>query len=166
MIDTPLATIFARIGDALEHRIAPELDSPMLRGQVLTVVELLAQLAGKVEYRRDLLLDDIERARQVVALLVGVLDDTGVAVPDDVRAAAASFDPASAPGDELLVAKRRAKARASEALRLFESVRADVADAGDVESRVLALLAQGAMRDIMMFRPQRFDTISQREEQE
>lgn len=165
MNETPIDTILGRINDTLENRIAPELVSPVLRGQVIAVVELLNQLAGKVEYRRDLLTEDIERARETIAMLLDVFDAARIAVPDELRAAAAPFDPATAIGGELLEARRRARASISTALELLDANRARVADADAVESRVLDRLQQGVMRDILLFRPQRFDKISQRDEE-
>jgi len=166
MIDTPLPTIIDRLTHTLEHTIAPEIASPVVRGQLFSVVELLNQLLGKIEYRHDLVLADIDRGQQTLALLIPVLTEARVDIPEEIAAAGQPADRSRVVGDDLLAARRRTEAAVSAALDLLDRHRAAIPEADQLEARVLGMLQQGVMRDLMLFRPQRFDKISQRAEED
>ncbi|MEW6441129.1 MAG: hypothetical protein AB1640_09380 [bacterium] len=168
-METPLKTFVERISHTLENVVAPELSSPMVRGQLFAAVELLNQLPGRFEYRHDFLVQDIGAGRQMLATLTEALRGAGLEMPEEISAAAAAAAPdlTGASGEQLWEGRTRLEAAVSAALDLLNAHRAEIADAAaGAERAVLALLQQGALRDLMLFRRQRFDKISQRVQEE
>jgi hypothetical protein len=163
MADTPLATIVERINRALENVVAPEVKSTIVRGQLFAVVELLNQLPGRFEYRHDFLGQDIARCRAMLADLVGGLAAAGLTVPEEASSSVRPVDLAGMSGDQLREERDRVESAVSVALDLVHAHKDVVgAAAGGLEKAVLDRLLEGNARDLGLFRPQRFDRISQR----
>ena len=101
MTDTPLATIVERINQTLENVIAPEIESTIVRGQLFAVVELLNQLQGKYEYRHDLMVQDIQVGRQMLATLIEAFEKAGVETPQAISTATQEIDLFGMSGDQL-----------------------------------------------------------------
>ena len=161
-METPLTSIVERINRALEFVVAPEVTSPIVRGQLLAVVELLNQLQGRFGYRHDFLVQDIDRAREILAVLVDALAVAGVEIPPEIASAPRSVELLGATEERLRAERAAAESAVSAALDLLDAHRDAIADAGRVEAVVLDRLQPGIQRDLMLFRPPRFDKISQR----
>ena len=61
-----LERLFDGIASSLREDVAPAVDDPYAKAQVAAAIELLANLAERVEWRSDLLRDEIERVRAVL----------------------------------------------------------------------------------------------------
>lgn len=61
-----LDRIFDGIARSLSEDVAPLVDDPYAKSQVMAAVELVNNLATRVEWRREPLLADIEAAREVL----------------------------------------------------------------------------------------------------
>lgn len=61
-----LERLFDGMATSLREDVAPALEDPYARAQVSATIELLANLAVRVEWRADLLRDEIERIRDVL----------------------------------------------------------------------------------------------------
>jgi hypothetical protein len=166
MTDTPLPTIVDRINHTLENVIAPEIESTIVRGQLFAVVELLNQLQGKYEYRHDLLVQDIQVGRQMLTTLTETFARAGVDTPETISAAAQEVELLGMSGDQLREVRSRVEAAVSDALDLLDASRSGISQVEHVEKAVLAQLGQTILRDMMLFRRQRFDKISQRAQEE
>jgi len=78
-----LERLFEGMATSLREDVAPALEDPYARAQVSATIELLANLAVRVEWRADLLRDEIERIREVLETAserAAVLDE---AIPAD-----------------------------------------------------------------------------------
>lgn len=166
MTDTPLASIVERINHTLEHVIAPEIESAIVRGQLFAVVELLNQLQGKYEYRHDLMVQDIQAGRHMLATLIEAFAKAGVETPEEIAGTTPEVDLVGMSGEHLREMRSRLEAAVSAALDLLDAKRSGIAEAEKVEQAVLRQLGQNILRDMMLFRPQRFDKISQRVKEE
>jgi len=166
MKDTPLATIVDRINQTLENVIAPEIESTIVRGQLFAVVELLNQLQGKYEYRHDLMAQDIQVGRQMLATLIEAFEKAGVETPEAVSTLTREVDLSGMSGDQLREVRNGVEGAVSHALDLLHANRSRIDQAEQVEKAVLGQLGQNILRDMMLFRPQRFDKISQRAQEE
>lgn len=62
-----LERIFEGMQEALREHVLPEVADPYARAQVSAAVELLGNLATRVEWRVDHLVEEIERVRAVLA---------------------------------------------------------------------------------------------------
>lgn len=163
MMDTPLQRIVERISHTLENVIAPEIASTIVRGQLFAVVEILNQIQERFDYRHDLMFQDIRVGRQMLDTLTAALEAAGVETPEGISAAARESEPAAgASGGELREARTRVEAAVSEALDCLDAHRARIPGAETVEKTLVGQLGQTILRDMMLFRPQRFDKISQR----
>jgi len=162
MMDTPLSSIVERISHTLENVIAPEIGSPIVRGQLFAVVELLKQLQGRFEYRHDFMAQDIQAGRRMLATLIEAFRGAGLETPAEIAAPAEATDLFGKGGDELREEKGRVEEAVSRGLDLLDARREAIHDAAVVENAVLGQIAQGILRDLSLFRPQRFDKISQR----
>jgi hypothetical protein len=65
-VQNSLERLFEGIANSLHENVAPAVDDPFAKAQVAATIELLANLAARVEWRADLLLDEIERIRLVL----------------------------------------------------------------------------------------------------
>ena len=61
-----LERLFDGVVTSLRDDVAPAVDDPYARAQVAAAIELLANLAERVEWRSDLLRDEIEQVRAVL----------------------------------------------------------------------------------------------------
>ena len=61
-----LDRLFDGIAISLRENVAPAVDDPFAKAQVAATIELLANLAVRVEWRADLLREEIERIRTVL----------------------------------------------------------------------------------------------------
>ena len=61
-----LERLFDGIATSLRENVAPVVEDPYAKAQVAATIELLANLAVRVEWRADLLLEEIERIRAVL----------------------------------------------------------------------------------------------------
>ncbi len=61
-----LDRLFDGIAASLRDNVAPAVDDPFAKAQVAATIELLANLAVRVEWRADLLREEIERIRVVL----------------------------------------------------------------------------------------------------
>lgn len=166
MTDTPLATIVERINQTLENVIAPEIESTIVRGQLYAVVELLNQLLGKYEYRHDLMVQDIHVGKQMLTTLIEALEKAGIQSPEAISTATQEVDLFGMNGDQLREVRSGMEAAVSAALDLLDANRSGIAQPEKVEKAVLGQLGQNILRDMMLFRRQRFDKISQRTQEE
>lgn len=164
MADMPLASIVERINLTLESVVAPEIASPIVRGQLFAVVELLNQLPGRFDYRHDFLAEDIVRCREILAYLAEPLAAAGVAAPEEASAAARPVGLGGMSGDQLREERDRVQTAVSNALDLLHAHRENVGEVRGLQEGVLDRLMPGVLRDVGQFRRQRFDRISQREE--
>jgi hypothetical protein len=61
-----LERLFDGIATSLRENVAPAVEDPYAKAQVAATIELLANLAVRVEWRADLLREEIERIRAVL----------------------------------------------------------------------------------------------------
>ncbi len=166
MMDTPLTRIVEGINHTLENVIAPEIESPIVRGQLFAVVELLNQIQGRFDYRHDFMAQDIQAGRQMLSALIEAFEKAGVETPEAISSAAEETNLSGMSGDQLRESRDHVEAAVSAALDLLDAHRAEISQAEGVEKTVLGQLGQNILRDMMLFRPQRFDKISQRVQEE
>lgn len=67
MMQNSLERLFDGLAASLRDTVAPAVADPYAKAQVLAAVELLNNLASRVEWRRDQILAEIEAARRVLA---------------------------------------------------------------------------------------------------
>jgi hypothetical protein len=84
-----LDRLFEGLATSLREDVAPAVEDPYAKAQVSAAIELLANLAARVEWRADLLHEEIERSRTVLetaperpALLDTPVPESGAALSD------------------------------------------------------------------------------------
>jgi hypothetical protein len=82
-----LDRLFEGLATSLREDVAPAVEDPYAKAQVSAAIELLANLAARVEWRADLLHEEIERSRTVLetarerpALLDAAVPESGAAL--------------------------------------------------------------------------------------
>jgi hypothetical protein len=88
----PLNIYFKRLTDALENVVAPEIESDHVRGQVFAVVELIRQIIDRIEYKQDLINQEIELGRNTIGQIADALVDAGVDAPAEIAEFIQSFE--------------------------------------------------------------------------
>lgn len=83
-----LDRIFEGIARSLSEDVAPHVEDPYARSQVMAAVELVNNLATRVEWRREPLLADIAAAREVLAAAGAAVDEVDPAASGEEMAAA------------------------------------------------------------------------------
>lgn len=162
MMDTHFTSIVERINHTLENVIAPEIESPIVRGQLFAIVEILNQIQERFDYRHDFMVQDIQVGKQMLATLIEAFEKAGVETPEAISSETREVDLSGMNGDQLREVRNRMEAAVSTALDLLDANRAGIEQAELVEKDVLGQLGQNILRDVMLVRPQRFDKISQR----
>jgi len=166
MMDTPFASIAERINHTLENVIAPEIESPIVRGQLFAIVEILNQIQGRFDYRHDFMVQDIQVGGQMLATLIEAFEKAGVETPEAISSETREVDLSGMSGDQLREVRSRMEAAVSAALDLLDANRSGIEQPEQVEKAVLGQLGQNILRDMMLFQRQRFDKISQRVQEE
>ncbi len=166
MMDTPFTRIVEGLNHTLENVIAPEIESTIVRGQLFAVVEFLNQIQGRFDYRHDLMVQEIQVGKQMLATLIEAFEEAGDETPGEISTATEEVDLLGMSGEQLREARNRVEAAVSAALDLLDAHRSGIAQAQKVEKTVLGQLGQNILRNMMLFRRQRFDKISQRVQEE
>ena len=78
-----LERLFEGIATSLREDVAPGIEDPYARAQVSAAIELLGNLAVRVEWRADLLHEEIARVRDVLATAAERPGADGVIVLDE-----------------------------------------------------------------------------------
>jgi hypothetical protein len=84
-----LERLFEGLATSLREDVTPAVEDPYAKAQVSAAIELLANLAARVQWRADLLHEEIEHCRAVLetaaerpALLDATLPESGAALSD------------------------------------------------------------------------------------
>jgi len=75
-----------RITQALDKVVAPEIESDRVRGQVFAVINLIEQLAEKIEYKPALIQQEIEMGSETFRRVVQAVEKGVGDVPKDLQA--------------------------------------------------------------------------------
>ena len=75
-----------RVSHALEHVIAPQIESDHVRGQVLAAVFLLDQLMDRIDYKADMVRQEIEMACGNLKKFVSAMEGKACQAPGELRA--------------------------------------------------------------------------------
>lgn len=74
----------SRICNTLEHVVAPDVESDFARSQVFAITALLGSLGRKIEYKQDLIAEEINAGLEIIKTIADVLKDAGLDAPDEV----------------------------------------------------------------------------------
>lgn len=142
-----------RITHALEHVIAPLIESDYGRGQLLAAVFLLDQLTDRIEYKAELIQQEIETGCETIRKIVDAIEERGGEAPGDLKAFLGEIDRESCAQD--LAFRSRCDEMLCSAIDSFYANRKkfDPASAHAVEGLILGHLTQIASRDLGMFKP-------------
>jgi hypothetical protein len=142
-----------RITHALEHVIAPLIESDYGRGQLLAAVFLLDQLTDRIDYKAELIRQEIETGCETIRKIVDAIEERGGEAPDDLKAFPGEADREDCPPD--LALRSRCDEMLCCAIDSFfaNRERFDPASAHAMEGLILGHLTQIASRDLGMFKP-------------
>ena len=142
-----------RISHALEHVVAPLIESDFARGQLLAAVYLLDQLTDRIQYKEELIEQEIEAGRETIRKILDALEERGGEVPEDLKAFVAETGRQGCPRD--LAFRARCDEMLCSAIDSFYAnrTRFDPAVAHEVEGWILGHLTQIASRDLGMYKP-------------
>lgn len=157
---------FTGIQQTLEEVVVPHISSPYVRGQVIAVMEILNQMQNWVEYRSDLLEDEISRARVVISSIAEALKTLG----PEVREATGDFFreseslKAAAPknGKEILELRNRTNRLLELSQQLFHKIREIIPpeEKANIEKLLGAHLGYISRRNLKLLRPTLLNKIS------
>ena len=142
-----------RITHALEHVIAPLIESDYGRGQVLAAVYLLDQLTDRIDYKAELIVQEIETACETIRKIVDAIEERGGEAPDDLKVFLGETDRENCAQD--LAFRSRCDEMLCSAIDSFYDNRKkfDPASAHAMEGLILGHLTVIASRDVGMFKP-------------
>ena len=141
-----------RITNALENVVAPLIESDYGRGQLLAAVFLLDQLTDRIDYKAELIQQEIETGCETIRKIVDAIQDGGGEVPGDLKAFIDEVEGESCVQD--LAFRGRCDEMLCSAIDAFYSNRKrfDPASAHATEGLILGHLTQIASRDLGMFK--------------
>lgn len=151
-METSFETYVDRINSALKSIVMPEVASPLAQSQLLMIMELLNQWRPRLQYRHDLLVQDLEWVQEALRPLLKALSDGGIRVPEDITEAAEIKLTTEVYGKGLQEEVRCVQAAASKALDLLYAHSDQIEDIDNVQRTVFRSLRKSAERDAMMMR--------------
>ncbi len=163
-MDTNFETYVTRINYTLENLIAPQIQSDFIRGQVSAIMELLNQLTSRLEYRHELLLEDIERFRGILQTVIETLSNHKIHIQTDLLRQA-EVQTIGKYGKQLRDIYDRMEAAASNAINLLYENRDKIKNAKEVEHHILRQIASGIIRDVMLFKPEMMVEVAKKQQQ-
>ena len=142
-----------RITYALEHQIAPLIESDHGRSQLLAAVFLLDQLTDRIDYKADIIKQEIETNCETIRKVVAGLEKKEGNVPAELKAFLDEIEGRAWTPD--LAFRRRCDEMLSIAIDSYFSNRDrfDAASAYEMEEILLGSLTQTAARNLGMFKP-------------
>lgn len=142
-----------RITHALEHVIAPLIESDYGRGQLLAAVYLLDQLTDRIDYKQELIQQEIETGCEIIRKIVDSIEERGGETADDLKAFLGETDWENCAPN--LAFRGRCDEMLCSAIDSFYANRKkfDPASAHTMEGLILGHLTQIASRDMGMFKP-------------
>jgi hypothetical protein len=141
-----------RVSHALEHVVAPEIESEYVRGQVLAAVFLIDQLMDRIDYKPELIRQEIQSSCKTAQRVLSVLMERGVNPPNEVKEFLTEVERGSY---ELTVeCRNRCADSLSVAIDLFHAHRNRLESAVDYEMEEVLLghLSTVASRDMGLFK--------------
>jgi hypothetical protein len=142
-----------RITHALEYVVAPLVESDFARGQLLSAVYLLDQLTDRIDYKAEIVEQEIETTRETTLRIVDAIEETGGEVPEDLK----SFvhEAAGVGRARDLALRKRCEEMLSTAIDSFYANRKafDPASAHATEGLILGHLTRIGSRDMGMYKP-------------
>ena len=142
-----------RITHALEHVVAPLIESDYGRGQLLAAVFLLDQLTDRIEYKAELIEQEIEESCETIRKIVDALEERAGELPKGLKAFLGESGGEGLARD--LTFRRRCEEMLCAAIDSFYANRKrfDPDSAHAVEGLILGYLTRIASRDLGMFKP-------------
>jgi hypothetical protein len=142
-----------RITHALEHVVAPLVESDFARGQLLAAVFLLDQLTDRIDYKAELIRQEIETCCDTTRKVVNAIEEREGQVPEGLGAFLRELDRQGPVQD--LAFRSRCDEMLCSAIDSFYANRKrfDPASTHALEGLILGHLTQIASRDLGMFKP-------------
>jgi len=160
-MDTHFETYVTRINYTLENIIAPQIQSDFIRSQVFSVMELLHQLTSRLEYRHDLLLEDINRLKGIAQTVIETFDKHNIPIQKELLNRV-DVQMMGKYGKQLREVHDQMEITASQAIDLLYENRDKIKNAKEVEHRILKQITEGIIRDVMLFKPEMMHEVSKR----
>jgi len=149
-----------RLAAALENVVAPEIDDDFARGQLYAVSELINQLTGKLEYKRDLVGEDIKAGHEALVGLLADLEDVGAPRPGGIVAAIEEMGKDPKP----IGVERRGQVEAllCDAIDHFHDHKQEIGAeaAAKLDKELRDLLTRQATKELGRMKPPQFEKIS------
>ncbi len=161
MLDMPFSRIIEGLNYSLENVIAPEIESPIAKGQLFAVVEILNQIKGRFDHKFELVVEDIKVSQKALATLIETLSAASVEIPSEYHSNTEAIDLAAMTGEELREKRNQLEIIVSGALDLLDAHRADIPDAQKVEHAVFMQFGATIFRNMLLVGKYRFDKITQ-----
>ncbi len=142
-----------RITHALEHVVAPLVESDFARGQLLAAVYLLDQLTDRIEYKADMIEQEIETGIETIRKIVEAIEEREGRVPDDLKSFVQEAGQEGRARD--LAFRSQCDVMLSTAIDAFYANRKtfDSASSHALEGLILGHLTQIGSRDMGMYKP-------------
>jgi len=157
---------FAGIQQTLEEVVIPEISSLYVRGQVYAVMEILNQMQNFIEFRSDLLKEEVDRTREVLNNIGTALGSLGPevqeAIKDFVRSKQELEAARPGSGKELMELRDRTNRLLELGQELFHRARGTMAreERERVEGLLKSHLGQISRRNLKLLRPTLLKKIS------
>lgn len=148
----PMEGYLERIAYALEHVIAPQIESDFARGQLLAAVFLLDQLTDRVDYKAGLVRQEIEWSVETLRKMLEALEEKRAEMPADLKAFHEELNRQGCGQD--LAFRNRCDEMLCSAIDVYYAHldRFEPASAQEMEERILGHLSQIAFRDLGMLK--------------
>ena len=147
-----------RITQALDKVVAPEIESDRVRGQVFAVINLIEQLAEKIEYKPALIQQEIEMGSETFRRVVQAVEKGVGDVPKDLQAFLQELDRSG----QGLGFRDRVEEMLCQAIDFFYAHRGrlEPAAALEVDGLIRGYITKITTRDLGLLKPPNIEKIS------
>lgn len=154
------AVYFKRLTDALENVVAPEIESDYVRGQVFAIVDLIRQLVDRIEYKQELIAQEIQITSDSIKRMIKALTEANCAIPEEIKQFISSLEDGSA-GKSLAV-RNKTDEMFCKALELFHGNLGKIPPetAKEVDKAIRDNILKVVGRDLGLLKPPMIEKIS------
>ena len=149
---------FGRITDALEKVVAPEIESDEVRGQVFAVISLIQQVSGMIEYKHDLIEQEIKEGSDIVKNILRAVEGAGIEAPEEIGEFLEKLDEGKAGGG--LTLRNKVDEMLCMAIDCLRDNRGGIEAYKEVDKMVRDYIYKIAGRDLGFMKPPMIEKIS------
>ena len=147
-----IKSYFSAINDTLIKTVLPDVQSPFARIQLSFAIDMLNQLQNQVEYRNDVMKDDLEGAREIFNIALAVLKAHHIDAPEEICCSFPETNDTPLP-DDVKDDLEKIETAAAGLIDLMYEQKNDIKNFGEIENKLMDLSLHYVRRKMKLRAP-------------